>query len=225
EQDAEYRALNYLAMRDETREGTLRSATGVSRSLLAGMVRKKWITREDVSHVTDATRMRQVAALCVGGYSLPPKSEADLGARPPNGFAAPSQSNLNSNQRMIIDALTNAGGKLDVDSLRELDVPRSTLGTLVKRGLVELIDKAIALPKSTVTPRGLREGMEFHPAQQAALDRIRALVDAHKFAGILLHGVTGSGKTAVYLAAMKSVLDAGRTAILLVPEIGLTPAV
>jgi primosomal protein N' (replication factor Y) len=225
EQDAEYRALNYLAMRDEAREGTLRTATGVSRSLLAGMVRKKWITREDVSHVTDATRTRQVAALCVGGYSLPPESEADLGARPPNGFAAPSQSNLNSNQRMIIDALTNAGGKLDVDSLLELDVPRSTLGTLVKRGLVELIDEAIALPKSTVTPRGLREGMEFHPAQQAALDRIRALVDANKFSGVLLHGVTGSGKTAVYLAAMKSVLDAGRTAILLVPEIGLTPAV
>ena len=42
---------------------------------------------------------------------------------------------------------------------------------------------------------------------------------------MLLHGVTGSGKTAVYLAAMKSVLDAGRSAILLVPEIGLTPAV
>src|SRR5436305_13666529 len=68
-------------------------------------------------------------------------------------------------------------------------------------------------------------GMEFNSAQRAALDRIRALVGERKFAGILLHGVTGSGKTAVYLTAMKSVLDAGRSSILLVPEIGLTPAV
>ncbi len=54
---------------------------------------------------------------------------------------------------------------------------------------------------------------------------MRSAVDGKTFGGILLHGVTGSGKTAVYLAAMKSVLDAGRSAILLVPEIGLTPAV
>ncbi len=241
DQDTEYRALNYLAMRDDAREGTLRSATGISRLLLAGMVRKNWIEREDVSHVADATRTRQVAMLCNGGCSpeikenyaggrgCPPLHDqvnvaAGVHARPANATEE-SQSKLNSNQRLIIDALTTAGGKLDVETLRELDVPRSTLATLVKRGLVELIDEAIELPKSSVTPRSLREGMVFHPAQQMALDQIRTLVDARKFAGILLHGVTGSGKTAVYLAAMKSVLDAGRTAILLVPEIGLTPAV
>src|SRR4029077_12538216 len=63
------------------------------------------------------------------------------------------------------------------------------------------------------------------PAQQAALKSIQHSVNTRKFAGMLLHGVTGSGKTAIYLAAMRAVLENGRSAILLVPEIGLTPAV
>src|SRR6185312_1900023 len=136
EQDTEYRVLNYLAMRDDARAGTLRSATGVSRALLEGMVRKKWIEREDVSHVADATRTRQVAVL-----SGPPLHDqvnvaAGVHARPPNMPEESSQPKLNCSQRLVIDALTTAGGKLNVEVLRELGVPRSTLATLVKRGLV-----------------------------------------------------------------------------------------
>jgi primosomal protein N' (replication factor Y) (superfamily II helicase) len=213
DQDTEYRALDYLALRDEAREETLRSATRISPALLEGMVRKKWTAREDGSHVTDASRTRQVAGL---------RNESDNGGGEHSGE---TNAKLNANQRLIVDTLTAAGGKLEVEKLRELDVPRSTLGTLVKRGLIELSDEAIDLPKSTVNPRSLPAGMKFNSAQQAALNRIRAAVDARTFTGILLHGVTGSGKTAVYLAAMKSVLDAGGSAILLVPEIGLTPAV
>jgi len=131
---------------------------------------------------------------------------------------------LNPNQKTLVDTLAAAGGRLAVEHLRELEIPRSTLGTLVKRGLIEIVDEPMELARSTVAPRKSRD-FEFNPAQHAALEKIRAAADARSFAGILLYGVTGSGKTAVYLAAMKSVLDGGRSAILLVPEIGLTPAV
>jgi primosomal protein N' (replication factor Y) (superfamily II helicase) len=199
EQYAEFRVLDYLAAREQAREETLKSSARVSRELLDGMVRKKWITREDASHVADAARVREVAVL------------------------KHAEGKLNANQKLLMETLAASGGRIWVEHLRELDIPRSTLGTLVKRGLVALIKEPIELATSGVVAR--RVDFDLSSAQQAALDKIRTAVDAKTFGGILLHGVTGSGKTAVYLAAMKSVLDAGRSAILLVPEIGLTPAV
>ena len=211
DQYAEYRVLEYLSLRDHAREETLHSALRVSRSLLEGLVRKKWITREDVSHATDATRIRHIATL-----RTEYREGTDARSR---RFKA-----LNSNQRSILNALATAGGRLAVEDLRALEVPRSTLGTLVKRGVVDLTEEKIGLANSSLNPRGL-PNLQFNSAQQAALENIRSAVAAQTFRGILLHGVTGSGKTAVYLAAMKSVLGSGNSAILLVPEIGLTPAV
>ncbi|MGH9863499.1 MAG: replication restart helicase PriA, partial [Candidatus Acidiferrales bacterium] len=61
--------------------------------------------------------------------------------------------------------------------------------------------------------------------QERALEEIERLLAIGKFAAVLLHGVTGSGKTEVYLRTIQRVLERGRTALLLVPEIALTPAV
>ena len=61
--------------------------------------------------------------------------------------------------------------------------------------------------------------------QAAALQEISQVFDSGKFSTILLHGVTGSGKTEVYSRAIERCLESGKTALLLVPEIGLTPAV
>jgi primosomal protein N' (replication factor Y) (superfamily II helicase) len=201
DQYAEFRVLDYLAAREESREESLRAATRVSRQLLDGMLRKNWIVRKDLSHAAEATRTRQVAILTGG------------------------EGKLNANQKLLIETLAAVGGRLAVDDLRQLEIPRGTLGTLVKRGLVELAEEPLEFTRPGLAARVSPASVDFNPAQQTALRQICNAVDARRFSGILLHGVTGSGKTAVYLAAMKSVLDSGRSAILLVPEIGLTPAV
>jgi primosomal protein N' (replication factor Y) len=212
EQAAEFRVLDYLAAQESApgglhvqtslvREETLRSATRVSKPILSGMVRKKWLVREDISAVHDATRTIKIAQL----------KSAD--------------GKLNDNQRRLIETLVASGGRLPLDALQALEVPRSTLATLVRRGLVEILDEPATFAVSRSKPRPSRLEFDFNPAQQAALNRIRDTVDTRKFAGMLMHGVTGSGKTVVYLAGMRAVLEAGRSAILLVPEIGLTPAV
>jgi len=208
EQAAEFRVLDYLSAQEpapgetiQVREETLRSSTRVSKVVLTGMVRKKWLVREDISAVRDATRTVKIALL---------KSAAGK---------------LNENQRKLIETLAASGGQVPLDTLQALEVPRTTLSTLVKRGLIEVIEQPAVFAISSSKPRPSRLELDFNLAQQGALNRLREAVEMRKFSGILLHGVTGSGKTAVYLAGMRAVLEAGRSAILLVPEIGLTPAV
>jgi primosomal protein N' (replication factor Y) len=208
EQATEFRVLDYFVAQQyapaegiEVREATLRSATRASRLILSVMVRKKWLAREDVSAARDATRIVKVALL---------KS---------------AEGKLNDNQRMLVDTLAASGGRVAVETLHSLNLPRTTLSTLVKRGLVEISEEAASFAVSRSKPRPSPFAFDFNSAQQAALNHLREAVAARKFSGILLHGVTGSGKTAVYLAGMRAVLEFGRSAILLVPEIGLTPAV
>ena len=214
DQIIEIRVLEHLLDRESVREGSLRSATGASRALLAGMVKKKWIEREDLSEARDAARVVKIAVLLEKAFT----------AEDAEGRRGKSKT-LNANQKTLIDTLATAGGRVAVETLRELDVPRTTLATLVKRGLVEIFEEPAEFSRSKVKARPSPLKFQFYPAQEDALKRAQEAVAARKYVGILLHGVTGSGKTAVYLAAMRSVLDAGRSAILLVPEIGLTPAV
>lgn len=203
----EYEVLDYLAMSDEVLEGTIRSATGANRAVLENLVRKKWIARRDASTTRDARRTVEIAVL---------KPATDGPGR-----------KLNENQQRLMDVLQAAEGRLPVDALREQtpEVPRSTLQTLVKRGLIEVLEEAAEFHVSTMKKRGPAHlDFIFSAAQKAALTAIQQAAGSRKFSVGLLHGVTGSGKTAVYLAAMQSVLESGRSALLLVPEIGLTPA-
>jgi primosomal protein N' (replication factor Y) len=201
EQDLEYAVLNALETGEPVRASRLRSSTGASIRLLQGMLRKKWIARETAAEPRDARRTVRYAVL-VPDTRLP---------------------KLNDNQQIILAELAGADNELPVAELRRLDVPASTLGTLVRRNLVRIEDRPADFHLTHLHAFATPEH-ELNPAQLDALDTITAAVLAREFRPLLLHGVTGSGKTAVYLAAMRRTLSAGRTAILLVPEIGLTPA-
>jgi primosomal protein N' (replication factor Y) len=226
QQLVEFRVLDYLAERESAREERLRGATRVAKALLAGMVRKKWIAREDVSAALDAARLVKVAVLLAAeerAEASPPLDGPEARHHTSTGAAK----KLNANQRVAIETLAASGGRLPVEVLRGLDVPRTTISTLVRRGLIELVDEpqAFTVSVSKLKPRQSPFEFEFSAAQKEALAKIGESVASRKFTGLLLHGITGSGKTAVYLACMREVLEQGRSAILLVPEIGLTPAV
>ncbi len=156
----------------------------------------------------DATRTIRIAVL---SESMEPRcAEATKGRA------------LNANQNALLDALKKSGGRIAIEQLNALPIPRTTLATLIKRGLVIVENQPAGFRVSSLKTRGL--DFIFSQKQKTALEQINAAVAARKFSVTLLHGITGSGKTAVYLAAMQEVLRSGRSAIMLVPEIGLTPA-
>jgi primosomal protein N' (replication factor Y) len=95
----------------------------------------------------------------------------------------------------------------------------SAARSLARKGLATLY------PEPVVPQIGAgRARHELNPAQTAALEQIRAALGDRHFRAFLLHGVTGSGKTEVYLNAIEGVVAQDRSALVLVPEIALTPA-
>jgi primosomal protein N' (replication factor Y) len=89
--------------------------------------------------------------------------------------------------------------------------------SLARKGIVSLQPETVAMKAA------IRARHELNPSQQAAFQQIHACVQAKRFHTFLLHGVTGSGKTEVYLTAIETALAEGRSALLMVPEIALTP--
>jgi primosomal protein N' (replication factor Y) len=110
-----------------------------------------------------------------------------------------------------------------VDLLKTAKVSESAIRTLLKKGVIEEFEEEIRRDPLARAELPDTEEFQLTPAQTSALRLIEAPMKEGRFATMLLHGVTGSGKTEVYLRAMRDALRSGGGAIMLVPEIALTP--
>jgi primosomal protein N' (replication factor Y) len=132
---------------------------------------------------------------------------------------------LNEQQEKVIRILFDSPEPIAFAQLAEMaDVSASVIRTLEKRGFIEVFMREVRRnPLGHLKGQSGQDGIVLTTKQQSALADIVEKLNERKYAAFLLHGVTGSGKTEIYLRAMRAALDRGKSALMLVPEISLTP--
>jgi primosomal protein N' (replication factor Y) len=161
----------------------------------------------------DAHKTMRVAAITAAGL------EALAAA------ASQTQGGLTPKQREALDLLAGVPAGMPTPALAARGIASDAISRLVRHGYL-----SVRQDRVDRDPFGGQAGgrppsdRQLTPEQTAAFARLRKLADTRAFHVALLHGVTGSGKTEIYIRLSAAVRDAGRRALMLVPEIALTPA-
>lgn len=186
--------------------------TVVSRLILEGLVAAVEARRGRAS----AFKTVRIVALTAQGADVVGTEAQRLGAR----------------QRDALALLAGSPDGLSSTALRRVDVSPSTVSSLVRRGLATVRTERVerdpfSRPERVTTagPESAMPGVVLTEEQARAVGTLSGLVDSRTFHAVTLHGVTGSGKTEVYVRVAQQVRDQGRSVLILVPEIALTPAV
>ncbi|MEO1125112.1 MAG: primosomal protein N' [Cyanobacteria bacterium J06639_16] len=196
------RSLQHSATGDYTWQH-LKKQTKAARSGLQQLLKQGWVESYLASPQPPRPKLRQAVSLTAAG---------------------PGNPDLTPRQREVVALLQRLGGELWLsDALQQCRTTSATLHKLAAQGYLVIEPREVL---RTTQIEGQIERAEsdrpkpLNPAQQAALD---ALLPIQTYTQVLLHGVTGSGKTEVYLQAIAPRLAAHQSTLVLVPEIGLTP--
>ena len=127
-------------------------------------------------------------------------------------------------QLRVVETLSASQEEMPIaDLVRAADVSESAIRTLIKRGVVQEFEVELRRDPLGTAELPDAEDLKLTDAQEAVRRKIDLKIRSNQFAPVLLHGVTGSGKTEVYIRAMRAALAINRGAMMLVPEIALTP--
>ena len=139
-------------------------------------------------------------------------------------FHKPNQKPFTEAQSKIIETILESNGEILFTDLIEMtETSASAINTLEKRGVLEIFVQEVR--RDPLAKVALPEllNLTLTDAQTAMLAEINHALEIEKYQAFLLHGVTGSGKTEIYIRAMQTALDKGKSSLMLVPEIALTP--
>jgi primosomal protein N' (replication factor Y) len=189
------------------------------------------ITRPLVGSAS-AFRTVRVAHLTAQGHDvvpahLPTRGAADLPTADPPTRRPAGQPSLSARQREAVLLLASATNGIESAELGQRGITPAVLKRLSELGFVTFTRRRVERdPADHASAASHRPAvLDLTDEQRTAFDRLTRLAQSGTFATVLLHGVTGSGKTELYLRLAREVAAAGRGVIVLVPEIALTPAV
>lgn len=138
-------------------------------------------------------------------------------------LANSAEQKLTDTQRRVLSVLESNGTMSLQSLLNTADVSASTVTSLEKKALLEIYDDAIRRDPLAETLGVSDAEHTLTAAQSSVLTQIEQQMGSGAYSAFLLHGVTGSGKTEIYMRAMNKALSLGRSSMMLVPEIALTP--
>jgi primosomal protein N' (replication factor Y) len=179
----------------------------------------RWIAGEYLAPLADVVRSMLPAAV-KSGRARPTERVAVLTDSGREAVADPS-SLVRAPRRLAVLQAIAGNGSEQGRALGTLDASSALIRAMTAAGLIEIQDRLTDRNSEVDRPRPAPSSFTLSPAQQVAVDAILARRDDP--AVLLLHGVTGSGKTEVYMTVIANAINRGRQAIVLVPEIGLTP--
>lgn len=136
----------------------------------------------------------------------------------------PPSMKLTELQKSILSTLAGSVQDWTTNELAEtVGCTQGPISTLRKRGLIVTTTRRVQQQTHEIPRENRMEDLVLNQEQQVALDRITEHINNDTHRTFLMHGVTGSGKTEVYIRAIQKIVEFGRQAIVLVPEISLTP--